>query len=87
METTLDRFGRVVIPKKIRDRLSLKPGGTLNVDAVGDHVVLKPVGQSPAVETEQGVLVFTGRATGELAGAVEAQREKRLAAVRGDSRT
>lgn len=69
METTLDRFGRVVIRKKIRDRLSLKPGGTLNVDAVGDYIVLRPLGQAPALQTKQGLLVFTGKATGDLSRA------------------
>jgi len=83
METSVDRFGRVVIPKKIRDRLSLKPGGTLNVDAVGDHIVLRPVGQAPALQTKQGVLVFTGKATDDLSRAVEAQREKRSSALSG----
>ena len=26
METTLDKFGRIVIPKRVRDDLDLKPG-------------------------------------------------------------
>jgi len=26
METTLDKFGRIVIPKRVRDDLGLKPG-------------------------------------------------------------
>ena len=29
METTLDEFGRIVIPKEIRDDLNLKPGSRI----------------------------------------------------------
>ncbi len=31
MRTTIDSAGRVVIPKPIRDRLGLTPGGTIEV--------------------------------------------------------
>jgi AbrB family looped-hinge helix DNA binding protein len=32
METRLDKFGRVVLPKDIRDHLDLKPGQVLKVE-------------------------------------------------------
>jgi len=38
MGTTLDKFGRVVIPKEIRNGLGLKPGEALQVKRVEDEL-------------------------------------------------
>ena len=43
METTLDRFGRIVIPKKVRKDFNLKPGAHLKIEETDDTIVLKPV--------------------------------------------
>lgn len=32
MEATIDRFGRIVIPKKIRDDFNLKPGSQIHFE-------------------------------------------------------
>jgi len=79
MKTTLDRFGRVVVPKDIRDRLGLKPGAELEIDEHGNEVVLKAVVREAPLKLEDGVLVFTGTATGDLMEAVRMHREERLA--------
>ncbi|HLE40693.1 MAG TPA: AbrB/MazE/SpoVT family DNA-binding domain-containing protein [Nitrospirota bacterium] len=81
MKTTLDRFGRVVVPKEIRDRLGLKPGAEIELDEHGNEVVLKPVEHETPLKLEDGVLVFTGAATGDLMEAVRAHREERLRKV------
>ncbi len=38
---------QVVIPKKERDRVGLKPGARVQVDAVGDHIEIRPVPEDP----------------------------------------
>lgn len=81
METTLDRFGRVVIPKEIRDILGLKPGELLKVEQSNDEVVLKPLREEPPIKVKDGVLVYAGTATGNLMEAVRAHREERLRRV------
>ena len=43
MEPRLDKFGRVVLPKDIRDHLDLKPGQVLKVERADEEVILKPV--------------------------------------------
>lgn len=78
METTLDRFGRVVIPKEIRDALGLKPGELLKVEQSDDEVVLKPLREELPIKAKDGVLVYTGTATGNLTEAVRTHREERL---------
>ena len=43
MLVSIDRVGRVVIPKEIRDRLSLGPDASLEIDTDGDGIRLTPV--------------------------------------------
>ena len=42
MKSTVDRFGRVVIPKEIRDRLGLKPGAEIDIGDNGNEIIVKP---------------------------------------------
>jgi len=41
-ETVIDKFGRVLIPKKIRDKVGLKPGMRLDIVVKGNEIVLRP---------------------------------------------
>jgi AbrB family looped-hinge helix DNA binding protein len=81
MKTTMDRFGRVVVPKDIRDRLGLRPGAEVDIDEKGNEVVLKPVEHEPSLMVKKGILVYSGNATGDVSGAVQAHREERLKKV------
>lgn len=83
MKTILDRFGRVVVPKDIRDRLGLKPGAELEIDEKGNEVVLKPVEHEPSLMVKEGVLVYSGAPTGDIRGAVKTHREERLKKASG----
>ncbi len=59
---TLDKAGRVVIPKTLRDELNLEPGDALTLESEGDRVTLRPVRSSTPLRKERGVWVFrTGR--------------------------
>ena len=69
METTLDRFGRVVIPKQVRDDLGLKPGTVLEIEEVEQEIILKPADREPHVAIKDGVLVFSGAAAGDIVAA------------------
>ncbi|MFN3258493.1 MAG: AbrB/MazE/SpoVT family DNA-binding domain-containing protein [Ilumatobacter sp.] len=46
MTVSIDRAGRVVIPKDIRDRLSLAADAELDIDLDGDTIRLVPVRQA-----------------------------------------
>ena len=87
MKTTLDRFGRVVVPKDIRDRLGLRPGTEIEIDEKGNEIVLKPVEHEPSLMVKEGILVYCGTATGDLKGAVKALREERLSKVASGKKT
>ena len=55
---SMDRAGRVVLPKPVRDRLQLAPGEILEIESFEDHIVLRPIRQRATMRKELGVLVF-----------------------------
>lgn len=59
---TLDKAGRVVLPKALRDELRLEPGDTLELQSEGETVVLRPRRSPSPLRKERGVWVLrTGR--------------------------
>lgn len=78
MGTTLDKFGRVVIPKEIRNGLGLKPGEALQIKRVEDEVILKPLREESPVHVKDGIFVFSGTVTGDIKEAVRIHRNERL---------
>ena len=34
MQTTVDKFGRIIIPKKVRDHFGLKPGTPVEIEKI-----------------------------------------------------
>lgn len=78
METVIDRFGRVIIPKKIRDDLELRPGTILRVEEGKREILLKPLEGESHLVVKNGILVFTGKAAGDLMSTVRRNREERI---------
>jgi AbrB family looped-hinge helix DNA binding protein len=86
METTLDKFGRVVIPKRVRDDLGLKPGAVLKIEQADQRILMEPVHEGPHVVVKNGVLVFSGTATGDIVGAIQGNRQARLEKIGSGAR-
>ncbi len=42
METKLDKFGRVLIPKAIRKKVGLKPGESVRLEESGKEIIIRP---------------------------------------------
>jgi AbrB family looped-hinge helix DNA binding protein len=79
---TLDKAGRVVLPKPLRDRLQLAPGDTLHLESEGESITLRPVRQNVMLRKELGVWVYQGEpADTSLADLVDRQRESRHRSV------
>ena len=55
---TLDKAGRIVLPKPIREELQIGPGDSLEVEASAEAIVLRPARGSGKMMKEQGVWVF-----------------------------
>ena len=75
MQTTIDRFGRIVLPKKLRDDFNLEPGSQIQIEESGQKIILKPIHCEPNLRLKDGVLVFTGIPLGDLNKAVAKRRE------------
>jgi AbrB family looped-hinge helix DNA binding protein len=60
MSTTvqLDPAGRVVLPKKIRERFRLRGGDTLALEVKGDAIELRPQKPTAQLRRVNGVLVL-----------------------------
>jgi AbrB family looped-hinge helix DNA binding protein len=76
METTLDRFGRIVIPKQVRDDLGLSPGSVLKLEERDEEIVLKPVVERSPLRFKDEILVFTGQVEGDLETALRRDRDE-----------
>ena len=60
MRITIDRAGRVVVPKQLRDRFNLVAGTELEIEAVGDGLQLRKVVSEPTLIRKKGFLVHHG---------------------------
>jgi AbrB family looped-hinge helix DNA binding protein len=54
----IDKAGRVVIPKPLRDDLHLGPGDVLELESAGEQITLRPVRGAGPLRKERGVWVF-----------------------------
>ncbi len=83
MTTRADRFGRIVVPREIRDHHGLVPGTEVEIEDASEMIVLRRREDLPGLVEEQGILVFRGRPTGDLDEAIRSQRWERLRKSRG----
>ncbi len=81
---TLDRAGRVLIPKPLRQELQLGPGDTLQLDSEGEQITLRPIRPKALLKKEHGVWVYQGESTGaSVSDLIDREREKRLRELMG----
>ncbi|WP_420457585.1 AbrB/MazE/SpoVT family DNA-binding domain-containing protein [Rubrivirga sp.] len=95
MIVTIDKFGRVLIPKRLRDRLGLAPGAELSLDihTGGDgaptleiRAVPDPDDPDGGLTYVDGVLIHDGKLAPEgqdIAAFIKAQREARALRLAG----
>jgi AbrB family looped-hinge helix DNA binding protein len=86
METTIDRFGRVVIPKRVREDLGLVVGESLVIEARDEGILLRPAREGAVLKHKGRVLVFIGNGTGEPGDLVRTLRDERLHRLVGGAR-
>ena len=46
MQTTIDRFGRIVLPKKLRNDFNLEPDSQFHIEESGQETILKSFNKS-----------------------------------------
>ena len=78
MVTSLDKFGRVIIPKRFRERLGINIKSTLNISEDGERIVIELVqGKDPVVD-RNGILVFTGNLEDKNNDLIKSDRNRRM---------
>ena len=75
---TIDKAGRVIVPKKVRERLGLTGGDKLTMDVVGAKIELEPQVDETKVETRNGRRVIVGTGDVDVVKAIEATREEQV---------
>jgi AbrB family looped-hinge helix DNA binding protein len=73
----VDKFGRVLIPKKLRDSLGLEPGETLSSKVEDGKLVFEPHGKLELVQKGK-VLVIRGGKLLRDGDFVNEMREERI---------
>jgi AbrB family looped-hinge helix DNA binding protein len=86
MHVKIDQAGRIVLPKKIRDRFGLRKNSELELKESAEGIVLKPVSDESCLMLDKdGWLVFTGRPIGKINWdrLVDDMREERIREIGG----
>jgi AbrB family looped-hinge helix DNA binding protein len=55
---TLDKAGRIVLPKPVRDELQLEPGQSLELESSGDKIILRPARRKARMYKKGGIWVL-----------------------------
>jgi AbrB family looped-hinge helix DNA binding protein len=78
-KVTLDKAGRVVIPKPLRDEMRLNPGDTFDLESEGERITLRPVRPQAMLKKEFGVWVYQGEPTDQsIPDLIDQDRNRRI---------
>lgn len=78
MLVNLDKFGRVLIPKRVRERLGIKPASALSIVDDGKRIILQPVNEEEALLQKDGLLIYTGDIRHNVMEELERNRTQRI---------
>jgi AbrB family looped-hinge helix DNA binding protein len=85
MKLKIDGAGRIVVPKRVRDRFGFRAGMEVDMVESAEGVLLRPMERRPTLVREGVLLVHTGAvAPGyDLRRAVEDERDERVREIWG----
>jgi AbrB family looped-hinge helix DNA binding protein len=85
MTIKIDKAGRVILPKPVRERLGLRAGSDLEMRETPEGLVLRPTGRRPSLVKKGRFLVHTGSIPHgyDILNAIDEDREDRLRKVWG----
>ena len=77
MIITLDKYGRILIPKKIRKLLGIGPQSQLIIKEQGDSIVIQPLKTENTWIKKRNLLVYTGNLENRESDLISDIREER----------
>ncbi len=81
---TVDKAGRILIPKTLRQELRIGPGSVIQIESEGEQITLRPVRRKALLKKERGVWVYQGEATDvSIPNRIDRERRKRLRELAG----
>jgi AbrB family looped-hinge helix DNA binding protein len=77
---TIDKAGRLVLPKPMRDALHLKPGSSLEVEQQGDSIILRQPRPNTELVKKNGmwVVMHSQPLTYSIPDLIDQDREDRI---------
>jgi len=80
MTLKMDKAGRVILPKPVRDRLGLHAGSDLEIQETAEGIVLRPTDRKPSLVKRGKFLVHTGELPPgfDLLKAIDEDRDERM---------
>jgi AbrB family looped-hinge helix DNA binding protein len=80
MTLKIDKAGRVILPKPIRDRLGLHAGSDLEIQETAGGIVLKPADRRPSLVKRGSFWVHTGEIPPgyDILKAIDEDREEQM---------
>ena len=80
MRLKIDKAGRVVLPKPMRDRFGLRAGSDLEIRETSEGIVLKLADQKPSLIKKGRFWVHTGELPPgyDILKAIDEDREERM---------
>ena len=83
MEIRIDKAGRIVVPKPLRERLGFRPDTELEAIEQPEGVLLKRIEQRPSMVKVHGLWVHQGKAEpgANWERTLEDVREERIASI------
>jgi AbrB family looped-hinge helix DNA binding protein len=61
MNVKIDKAGRIVLPKPVRERFRLRQGSDLEIEERPEGLLLKPVDRRPSMVQKNGIWVHLGK--------------------------
>jgi AbrB family looped-hinge helix DNA binding protein len=85
MTLKIDKAGRVILPKPVRDRLGLHAGSELEMQETAEGVTLRSIEREPSMVKKDGLWVYTGKVPPgfDIVQAIRDDREERIRKLAG----
>jgi AbrB family looped-hinge helix DNA binding protein len=76
---SVDKAGRVVLPKSLREKMRVEAGDDLLIEAEGDRITLRPIRREVLLKKELGIWVYQGEPSDtSIPDLIDDEREKRI---------